>query len=284
MSSGRRVTLRAQWLGHLLRDLREANRLTLKDAAEYLQRDLSMISRFESGIYPMRRVDAMALLDLYGVEDPKQREAIRQLADEVWQKGWWERYSGQVDGSLIDLVWLESRTVAMRAFSQTSLIFVLQSREYAEALIRTVDPDAEEALVNRWVDLRISRQRILDREEPVRLSVVLDEAVLRRPVGGPDVMARQLRHLVAQAERPDIEIRVLPFSAGAHASPNGGFQLLKMEDPFPEVAYVEGPAGALYIESAEAERLSDLYSRLEKVAFDEAKSVDFVAAIAEELR
>jgi len=282
MSPGRRVTLRAQWLGHLLRDLREASGLTLKNAAEYLQRDLSMISRFESGVYPIRRVDAMALLDLYGVEDPKQREALRQLADEVWQKGWWERYSGQVDGSLIDLVWLESRTVAMRAFSQTSLIFLLQTRSYAEALIRAVDPDADETQVARWVELRMARQQILDRDDPVKLSVVLDEAVLRRPTGGREVMMGQLQHLVAQAARRDIELRVLPFSAGEHASPNGGFQLLKMTDPFPEVAYIEGPAGALYVESAEAERLSGMYSRLEEAALSAEESADFMTDLTKE--
>lgn len=282
MSPGRRVTLRAQWLGHLLRDLREASGLTLKNAAEYLQRDLSMISRFESGVYPIRRVDAMALLDLYGVEDPKQREALRQLADEVWQKGWWERYSGQVDGSLIDLVWLESRTVAMRAFSQTSLIFLLQTRSYAEALIRAVDPDADETQVARWVELRMARQQILDRDDPVKLSVVLDEAVLRRPTGGREVMMGQLQHLVAQAARRDIELRVLPFSAGEHASPNGGFQLLKMTDPFPEVAYIEGPAGALYVESAEAERLSGMYSRLEDAALSAEESADFMTDLTKE--
>lgn len=277
-----RATLRAQWLGYLLRDLREANGLTLKDAAEYLQRDLSMISRFETGVYPIRRGDVMALIDLYGVEETRQREILLHLATEVWQKGWWDKYSGQVDGSLIDLVWLESRTETMRAYSQAALLFLLQTHEYAQAMIRAVDPDASEEQVRRWVDLRMSRKGILDRNPPVRLSVILDEAVLRRPVGGAQVMAEQLRHIGVQAGRENIALRVLPFSVGAHASPNGGFQLLKMSDPFPEVAYVEGPAGALYVESAEAERIAGMYDRLKKAALTESESVGFVAALAEE--
>ncbi|MEV5709590.1 DUF5753 domain-containing protein [Actinoallomurus sp. NPDC052274] len=224
----------------------------------------------------------MALIDLYGVEEARQREILLQLATEVWQKGWWDKYSGQVDGSLIDLVWLESRTEMMRAYSQTALLFLLQTREYAQAMIRAADPDAPEEQVRRWVDLRMSRKRILDRDHPVRLSVVLDEAVLRRPIGSAQVMAEQLRHIGIQAERENVALRVLPFRAGAHASPNGGFQLLKMADPFPEVAYVEGPAGALYVESAGAERIAGMYDRLQKAALPESESVDFMAALAEE--
>ncbi|GAA4610062.1 helix-turn-helix transcriptional regulator [Actinoallomurus liliacearum] len=276
-----RATLRAQWLGHLLRDLREANGLTLKDAAEYLQRDLSMISRFETGVYPIRRGDVMALIDLYGVEEARQREILLHLATEVWQKGWWDKYSGQVDGSLIDLVWLESRAEYIGAYSIFPVTSLLQIRAYATALIRAADPDAPVESVERWVELRMSRQRILDGS--VQLDVVLDEAALRRSVGGSEVMNAQIRHILTAAERPNVDIRVLPFTVGAHASPDGGFRLIKMADPFPKVAHVEGPGGSLYVESAEAERLAARYDRLRESALDPDDSIGFITALGKEL-
>lgn len=284
MSAQRRVTLRAQWLGQQLRELREANDLTLRDAADYLQRSSGTVSRFESAEYPIRRPDVMALLDLYGVSDERRRAGLMKLSEEVWQKGWWDGYSEDVAGWFVDYVWLENRADRIRMFQVTPIPGLLQTRTYAENVIRAAEPEASSAQVERWVELRMTRQEILDREKPPYLHAVLDEAALRRTTGGPKVMAQQLAHLAECADRPYIDIRVLPFSAGSHASPAGAFSILHMTDPFPEVAHVESPAGAIYIETPDSDHLVALYDRLVEEALGAAESANLISATAEELQ
>lgn len=283
----RRVaTLRARWLGQLLRGFREANGLTLKEASGYIQRDVGTMSRFESGEYPARRGDVLALLDLYEVTDQRQRATVQDLVVEVWRRGWWEKYTDAVrTPGLVDLVWLESRATAIRTFELGTLNGLLQTPEYAETVLRAVEPDADDELIQRWVELRIERQHILYRQrDPVSLRAIVDEAVLRRTVGGPELMADQLAYLLAGAERAPIEIRVLPFEAGAHASPSGDFRLLRIEQPFPEVAHLEGPAGSFQVEAVDAQRLADSYDRLWDAALDGPASLQLIGTVERELR
>ncbi|MEU9833065.1 helix-turn-helix transcriptional regulator [Streptosporangium sp. NPDC048047] len=284
MAAPKWVTLRAQWLGQQLRELREANSLLLKDVAEYLQRDPSTASRFESGEYPIRRPDLLALLDLYGVADSGRRESLMKLSQEVWQKGWWDGYATEVAGALIDYVWLESRAREIRAFDNVLLLGLFQTEEYARAVIEAAESGAEKHQIERWVELRMTRQEILKDEDPPRLSVIIDEAVLRREVGGPECMVNQLHHLIEHASQPNIEIRVLPFSAGAHASPTGAFRILQMKDPYPEVAYVETPKGAVYVESPDTERFMLTYDDLRKLTLAPEDSAELISALAEEMR
>ncbi|GAA3067250.1 helix-turn-helix domain-containing protein [Streptosporangium carneum] len=284
MAAPKWVTLRSQWLGQQLRELREANDLILKDVAEYLQRDPATVSRFETGGYPIRRPDLLALLDLYGVADVRRREDLMRLSQEVWQKGWWDGYAGEVAGAFVDYVWLESRACEIRAFDNTLLLGLFQTEDYARAAIRAAELNAEEEQINRWVELRMTRQKILKNDSGPRLSVLLDEAVLRREVGGSRCLAAQLLHLAECAARPNIEIRVLPFSAGAHASPTGAFRILLMEDRFPEVAYAETLKGAIYVESPDTERFLLTYDNLRKLTLGPEESAEFISAIAEEVR
>ncbi|MGW4425040.1 helix-turn-helix domain-containing protein [Streptosporangium sp. NPDC004631] len=284
MAAPKWVTLRAQWLGQQLRDLREANGLLLRDAAEYLQRDPSTAGRFESGEYPIRRPDLLALLDLYGVADSRRREDLMKLSQEVWQKGWWDGYAGEVAGAFVDYVWLESRAREIRAFDNTLLLGLFQIEEYARAAITAAEFGAGDEQIDRWVELRMARQEILKGDNPPRLSVIIDEAVLRRKVGGPACLTEQLRHLAEQAVQPNIEIRVLPFSAGAHASPTGAFRVLMMEARFPEVAYAETAKGAIYVESPDTEQFILTYDNLQKLALGPEESAEFISATAEEVR
>ncbi|MGH3322412.1 MAG: DUF5753 domain-containing protein, partial [Streptosporangiaceae bacterium] len=234
--------------------------------------------------YPIRRPDVMALIDLYGVSDKRRRDGLLRLAEEVWQKGWWDGYGEDIGIWPMDYVWLENRADEIRTFDVVPVHGLLQTRGYAEAVIRAVDPDAADEQVERWVGLRMDRQRILDRSEPPRLSAIVDEAVLRRAVGGPAILRAQMEHLVHCVERSNIEIRVLPFSAGAHASPDGAFRILKMADPLPEVAYVESPAGAVYVETPEADRLFAVYDRLWGMALGTRESAKLISAVAKESR
>ena len=276
----RRVTLRAQWLGQMLRQLRDQNNLTLKEAAEYLQKDLSSVSRFELGTFPVRRGDLLALMDLYGVDDKTQRETMLNLCGEVWQTGWWDKYSGDdVWGSTIDFVWLETRAEAIRVFTALVVPGLLQTCEYAHALISTVDGHVGSEQVERWVELRMDRQKILDGQEIHEHEVLFDEAALRRPVGGREVMLKQLRHLREVAEAGKMTMRVLPFDKGAHPSPEGAFTLLDLGAPFSTVAHIESRGGGIYLERGDVDQLVDVYDRLREMSLGPEDSVAFVAAL-----
>ncbi|MGW0590405.1 helix-turn-helix domain-containing protein [Streptosporangium sp. NPDC002607] len=283
MAAPKWVTLRAQWLGQQLRELREANSLLLKDVAEYLQRDPSTAGRFESGEYPIRRPDLLALLDLYGVADGRRRESLMKLSQEVWQKGWWDGYANEVAGAFVDYVWLESRAAEIRTFDNTLLPGLLHTSQYARAAITAAEYDAKSEQIDRWVELRMTRQGILERENPPRFSAIIDEAILHREVGGAGCLSAQLRHLAGRIAEPNVEIRVLPFSAGAHASPTGAFRIFSMEKPFPEIGYAETPKGAIYVESPDTQRFMQTYDELRELALTPEESAELISMTAEEL-
>ncbi|MGH3925944.1 MAG: Scr1 family TA system antitoxin-like transcriptional regulator, partial [Pseudonocardiaceae bacterium] len=151
MSTKPKPTLRAQWLGQSLRELRDATGMTLARAGEFLQRNAATVSRFESGEYPIRRPDLMALLDLYGVSDRRKRDGLLRLSDDVWQKGWWDGYEPDVERQFVDFVWLESRATVIRSFDPLLVTGLLQTRQYAEAVITAAEWEAEPAQIARWV-------------------------------------------------------------------------------------------------------------------------------------
>lgn len=282
MSAKRGPTLRAQWLGQQLRELRNASELTLDDAAEFLQRSAGTVSRFESGVYPIRRGDVMALLALYRVSDEQQRNELFKLSEEAWQTGWWDGYADDVPGALMDLTWLESRASQIHSFDALTFPGLLQVESYARATIEAVDPDAPAEQIERWVEFRTKRQDVLAREEPPHLSVLLDEMMLYRPIGGPDVMAEQLAHLVDAAQAPNIEIRILPLRTGGHASLAGSFRIMVMSHPYPDVAHMDTPAGSIYVEAADTEQLSARYDRMRSSTLDLDKSVELLSTLAED--
>jgi hypothetical protein len=264
----------------MLRQLREQNNLTLKEAAEYLQKDLSSLSRFELGTFPVRRGDLLALMDLYGLDDKTQRETLLNLCGEVWQTGWWHKYTGADGdfwGSTIDFVWLESRAESIKAFSALVVPGLLQTPAYARAIMDVVNDGASEEQKDRWVSLRIERQKILNGERLLSHEVVFDEAALRRSFGGPEVMAEQLGRLRALAEDEQIRMRMIPFEAGGHLSPEGAFILLDLGDPFTTVAHVESPGGGLYLERGDVDKLTDIFDGLQKMALSPGDSIAFVA-------
>jgi transcriptional regulator with XRE-family HTH domain len=279
----RQVTLRAQWIGKTFKELRQRNGMTLQEVGEYLGRDQSSLSRFEAGIHPPRKDDVVSLMDLYGVEEESQRQATLHMVDEVSKTGWWAKHAKDVSGWMIDALWLEERANALKEFNVGVASGLLQTPEYAEALMRADDPGAPKQQIKRWVELRLARQNILE-QEGFQFTAVLDEAVLRRPVGGDDVMTGQIAHLVASAQRENIDIRVLPFAAGAHCGSAGAFTLIVMPEPFPVVAHIESPAGALFSESAGADELAGRYDRLYEGSLGPEESIDFLRTVEQEMR
>ena len=278
-------TLRAQWLGQQLRALRESAGMTLRQAGEYLQRDPSMVSRFESAEYPIRRGDVLALLDLYSVSEERIRDGLQRLSDDVWRKGWWDDFASTVDRRYIDFVWLQSRTERLRTYSAMLVPGLLQTREYAETLIRNVaTADTPEEQIGKMIELRMMRQEILRGDEPVDFAAVVDESVLHRIIGGPKVTRDQLAALLDAADRPNVEVRVLPLNHGQHAGLDGSFWFYEMPDPYPDVAYVDTLGGALYVEEDEAvDRFRQAYAQLSAAALSEKESVALIVAAMKEL-
>ncbi|TDC73666.1 helix-turn-helix transcriptional regulator [Actinomadura sp. 7K507] len=281
-ATSRPGTLRSQWLGQQLRELRDSKGILLKEAAEYLQRDTATLSRYETGFYPIRRPDLLALLDLYGVSNPELREKLLNLSRDVWQKGWWDGYADDVAGSLIDYVWLESRATHIRSYAAIVLPGLLQCPSYAEHVIQADECEATDEQIKRWHELRMTRQRVLRKPDPPRVSAILDEAVLRRRVGAPQVIHDQLRHLIKLSESSAVDIRVLPLGTGKLASVYGSFEIFQMPTPFPEVAYTETLAGAIYTEAPDISRFVHAYDGHLAMALEPAESVEMIAAIAEE--
>ncbi|MBL6276921.1 helix-turn-helix domain-containing protein [Micromonospora fiedleri] len=277
------ATLRAQWLGQQLREMRESAGLTLKDVGDYINRNASTVSRLESGVVAARVPEVLAYLDICGVDDGRRRADLTTMAKDVWQKGWWDGFAADVVGSLIDWIWLESRATEIYSFDVAVLPGLLQTRAYAEAIIRAVDIDATEEQINRYVEIRLARQRRLYGDESVKLSAIIDEGALRRTVGGPTVMRAQLEHLSTMAVRSHIELLVLPSAAGEHPSPEGSFNLFQMRPPYPLAGCIWTPAGNIVIEGGMAESLLRTYDRLRGLALPAQTGLALVSELIDQL-
>lgn len=275
-------SLRSRWLGERLRALREAADISTQEVAEFLQRDRSVVGRYETGDYPIRRADVYALLTFYGVEDEKSRQTLLDLCEEVWRKGWWDPYKEDYTKDFIDVPWLESRTEELRTYQNMIIHGLMQTRDYAEALIRAAETDKEEAEIDRWVDLRLGRQSILSGENPIQYTMVVEEPVLRRPIGGAKVMREQLQHLLELSERDNIDILVMPTAHGPHSGHLGSFLLFVMPEQFTDVAYVETLGGSLYVESPDVERFEEAWEDVRGGAFDPQRSVSLIRSALKE--
>jgi transcriptional regulator with XRE-family HTH domain len=273
-------TLRAQWLGKQLRDLRESAGLSLKDAGDHIVRDPSTVSRMETGSIPARMTEVRELLNLYGVDDEELRVGLEALTRDIWVKDWWDGYARNVHVRVIDLAWLEARAERLRDFSPLVIHGLLQTRDYAEAVMRANDPDVPDEQIAQWLDFRMKRQEVLGQLD---FTTILDEAVFQRRYGGVDVMRGQLGHMLDLSQRSHVTIRVLPISRSPLAGPEGAFALFTMPAPFPVVAQVPTEAGTIYVEMPKAARLETSYARLERHALDAEESRVFLKSRMEQL-
>lgn len=278
-------TLRAQWLGQRLRELREQRGMTLELVAEHLDRDRSALGRYERAEWPIQRHDVLALLDLYGFHRASERAQLLALAEEVWRTDrWTDNYGDVVDASFIDFPWLESRADVVCSYHAMVIPGLFQLREYANLVIRCIEgANATEEKMTRWLDLRMERKRVLDDPNGPRFETIIDEAALRRLVGGRALQRAQLAQLLEIARRTRVEVRILPSEIWLHPGLDGSFWLFRMPRPYPEVAYLESRAGQMYFEQPKAGSYLDAYDRLRKVALDSRESAKLIMTIAEEL-
>ena len=277
--------LRSQWLGEKMRGLRKSHGISQAEAADYIQRDATMLGRYENGTFPFRRVDVLGLLTLYAIDDEKLREGLLEICDEAWRKDWWDDHRKDLGTDFIDVPWLESRAERICTYQHLLVYGLLQTRSYAEAVIERLERGkASAAQINRWVDLRMERQQILHASQPPKIEMVLEESVLHRTVGSTEIMCEQLDHLLAMSERAEIQIRIIPTSSGPHAGINGSFNLYWMPEPYPAVAYVETTGGSLYLEAPKVSNFEAVWDDLDRSALSGKQSTALIAKRLKETR
>jgi hypothetical protein len=202
----------------------------------------------EHGRVGFKERDVGDLLTLYGVTDSEERAALLNLAREANTPGWWHAYSDILPTWLEAYVGLEAAASVLRTYEVQLVPGLLQTEEYARALIRQGSAVTEEEIARRG-ELRASRQEILRRPDAPQLWAVVDEGALRRPVGSPEIVREQLKHLIEVTDHPAVTLQVLPFAAGAHAAMGGPFTILRFAEPdLADVVYIEQLTSALYLD------------------------------------
>lgn len=279
--------VRRRKLGAELRALRTGAGLTSGEAARLVGWHQSKVSRIETGASGVKPADVRLLLDAYGVQDARLRELLLVLAGSDEGGGrhhWWHAYRGVLPPTYRDFISLESQASAMRTLETSVVPGLLQTPEYARAVTRAavggLDADADERL-EALVAVRLARQDVLRVDPPLELSAVLDEAVLRREIGGPEVMARQLGRLVEAARLPQVRLQVLPFAAGEHVGITGPFVIFSFSRTSDlDVVVLDHLTSSLYLERKEdLQAYTEAFNALRIHALSPEESMDYIAAL-----
>jgi len=258
-------------LGAQLRRLREGRRITLEEAGNVIRASHSKMSRLESGRVAFKDRDIVDLFIHYGVTDKAQIETLRGVATRANSRGWWHDYADILPTWFEEYISLEEAAAAIRGYEVQFVPGLLQTEEYARAVTLLAYSNPKE--IGRRVSLRMARQARLSGAEPVSLRMVLDEATLRRPIGGSSVMRAQLKHLIEMSQRPNVTIQVLPFGVGGHAAAGGPFSVLHFaESDLSDIVYLEQLATAQYLEKRD---MVDKYlAVMERLSLEAATPAD----------
>lgn len=285
-------TVPRRQLGRYLRDLRGSQRITVKTAAAKLEWSETKLWRIETGQTSLRSHDVELMCRIYAAP-PHLTEALMGLARETKAKGWWHAFGDVIPEGFDVYIGLEEAATQLAAYQNELVPGLLQTEAYARALITADNPGIDAEEIDRRVSLRMGRQALIRRQTaPHQLTVVLNEAIVRRPVGGAGVMADQLDHLAGSADLPNVTLRVVPFTAGLHAGVmSGPFVLLRFplngdgRESEPATVYVDGFTGALYLDKPyEVQRYADAFQNIQDAALDETASTHLISKAAEELR
>ncbi|MET8564706.1 helix-turn-helix transcriptional regulator [Streptomyces flaveolus] len=278
--------VRRRKLGAELRMLRTGAGLTSGEAARLVGWHQSKVSRVETGASGVKPADLRLLLDAYQVRDTHLRELLLMLAgseDAGGRHRWWHAYRGVLPPTYRDFISLESQASAMRTLETTVVPGLLQTPEYARAVTRAAVKGLDEERLDTLVEVRLARQDVLRSDPPLVLSAVLDEAVLRREVGGPEVMARQLERLMEAARLPQVRLQVLPFAAGAHVGLTGPFVIFSFPSTSDlDVVVLDQLTSSLYLERKEdLMAYSEAFNALQFHALSPEESLDYIAGIGD---
>lgn len=277
-------TVRRRRLGAELRRLREAHSLKLEEVAERLGLAPSTLSRIETGKAPTKSAYLTALLEMYQVSDPGARKVLVDMAREGHRKGWWSIYDDVLPSGFDIYVGLEAEASGLRSYETDVVHGLLQTTDYAVAVLRELRPRDTQEQIERVVDLRMERQRLLDQDPPLDLWLIMDEGAIRRNIGGAAVMRNQLEHLIQASRWTNVTLQILAFEAGAHAGLIGPFSILEFpERSDSDVAYTESVGGMIYLEKdKEVRACAEAFDRMRAAALSPAASVELIHRVAQE--
>jgi transcriptional regulator with XRE-family HTH domain len=286
MADGGNPLMQRRRLRAELKKARQAKELTQEQVAREMDWSLSKIIRIEAGSSGISANDLKALLRLYGVTESEQVDVLLALARAARERSWWSAYRDVAPPSLLQLIEYESAATAIRQFESMFIPGILQTEDYARAVIQDYyDERPGSDRLRALVDLRVRREELLDSDSPPSFQFMLDEAVVRRLVGGSTVMRRQLKRLIELANKPHVTIEVIPFSAGLHPGMKGPFEIIEFADPSDsDIVFLESPRGDIVSDDPE-ETLSyrEGFERLGKASLGPRDSTTRLGRIAEEM-
>ncbi|HYK29886.1 MAG TPA: helix-turn-helix transcriptional regulator [Streptosporangiaceae bacterium] len=283
MTSANSPTVRRRRLASELRRLREAAKLTCEEVAELMECSASKISRVETGRVSVSPRDVRDMLEIYGAS-PDQSKSLVQLARDSRQKGWWHAYGDTVQPHLATYLGMESAASEIRIYKVSRIPSMLQTEEYSRAILAAGNAGSRQNELDRHVALMMERQR-LAKANPQKVWFVLDEAALRRQVGGPEVMRVQIEYMREVAYLPNVFLQFIPFSGGAHVAMDLPFVVLSFPDPVdPDVVCLGYPTGALWIEDmAEVDRYNLFFHHLQAAALSFDDSMTLMTSVLKEM-
>lgn len=273
--------IRRRRLAATLKQLREQAGKKPADAAEWLSRSQSTISKIEGGKQAVDIAQVRALLQLYGVESPES-DAIVRLAGEANERGWWAAYSDTVPDWFAAYIALETDAVQLQVWDGSLIHGLGQTADVTTALVASGRQGVTDAILERTTSLRQARQSRLTGDDPMQVHMILGEGAVRQVIGGPEAWRGQLRHLIDMSELDNATIQVLPFSAGAHPGLVSPFTLLRFEDDYKDMdaAYTEVDRGCLWMERpADLEHYTWAFSRLSELALDPSDTVGLLDSL-----
>ncbi|MGH3611935.1 MAG: helix-turn-helix domain-containing protein [Pseudonocardia sp.] len=271
-------------VGTELRRLREVSGLTREAAAEVIRGSEAKMSRLESGRVGFKRRDVADLLTTYGVTEGSAREVVLNLAEQANEPGWWHRYNEVMPGWLVTYVGLEQAATIIRCYEAQFIPGLLQTEAYAYTVIE-LGQTAHSDGVKQRVALRTDRQRLLEAPQPPDYWAVIDEAALRRNMGGRQVMRDQLDYLLEICERPNVTVQVVPFDRSGAAAAGGPFTLLRFAEPdLPDIVYLQQLTSALYLDKrVEVEAYVKIVDCLAAGALTPRQSTALIASVCDTL-
>jgi len=271
-------------LGSQLRMLREVKGITREEAGYAIRASGSKISRMELGRVSFKERDVTDLLQLYGVDEDETATLVA-LAVQANTPGWWHKYGDVLPDWFQVYVGLEEAASLIRLYEVQFVPGLLQTADYARAVVRLGQPGAAPEEIERRISLRMGRQELLTKPGGPRLWAIVDEAALRRPIGGKEVMRAQLEQLILATEEPQVTLQVMPFRSGGHAAEAGAFTIMRFPEPdLPDVVYLEQLTSALYLDKRDdVEKYTEVMERLSVESESPERSVDILSGMLEEV-
>ncbi|MFI0464474.1 helix-turn-helix domain-containing protein [Saccharopolyspora sp. 5N102] len=272
-------TARRRQLGSWLTKLRNQAGCSVEDSAERLGCSTSKIRHLEAGRSKIKKVELTKLLDLYEASD-EVRAQLDETRKQAEERGWWSSY--RLPEWFEPYVAFESTAVEVANFELDLIPGLLQTEEYAREIHRAGRYDTDPRDIDRRVKARMTRQNRLSSDPPLQLRAVVSEAAFHRQVGGPDVMKEQITHIIEQCQRPNVILQLLPYEAGAHASPSGTFVILSFPDQEESIGFLDTPLGGHTVDDEdEVSALRYLFDELRSVALSAPASLDRLRRLAQ---